>query len=257
MKLVLQLLIVVVMLVGCKPTIINFNEDRIDFDYIRNIIVTAEGFSNDPVKDPHNNKLEAEDTVFTMGRIFMTELEDRYVIRDGIVEETIANTDRVDSTTDLMEVSNTYRIYIVTAKNEIGSAPAILIPAIFNADGDCIGLGPALLGRWGAQQLVFYKQMKWNPKSKNQEFKWEYDTKESKYKKSKSIYFDKGRTMTKKDIIAVTDKKGRIIELETFNITRIYNASENKFGGNKALLFVIKDIFQDAHALHFTVVKNL
>ncbi|HTE31112.1 MAG TPA: hypothetical protein VK666_12110 [Chryseolinea sp.] len=32
---------------------------------------------------------------------------------------------------------------------------------------------------------------------------------------------------------------------------------ENKFGGNKALLFVIKDIFQDAHALHFTVVKNL
>ena len=258
MKGVLKFLWIVVVIAGCKPTLIPFDDTKLNPDYIRKMIATAEGFKNNESTDPKNNKVENEDTVFTRTRIYMTELEDQYVVRDGILEETIVNTDTSKETSDLIKISNTYRIYMVTAKNETGARAAILLPAIFNADGDCIGLGPAQIGTWGAQQLSFYKELRWNPKAKDKDFKWEYSSKENEFKRSRSIYFDaKDRTTTKREIIVVINIKNDIIELDEFDIDRIYNAAENKFGGYKPVLFVIKDIFGDPQALHFTILKNL
>ena len=254
MKGVLKFLWIAVIVAGCKPGLIPFDETKLDPSYIRKMIVTAKGFEINGLTDSLNNKVEKEDTVFSRMRIYEATLVDRYVVRDGILEETVVNAKASTETSDLLKISNTYRIFMVMTNNKPSSGAAILIPTIFNANGKCIGLGPAQLGKWGAKQFAFNKELRWNAKR----FKWEYSSKENEFKRTRSIYFDAIlRDATKREVVVVINIKNRIIELDEFDVDRIYNAAENKFGGHKPVLFVIKDIFGDPHALHFKILKDL
>lgn len=255
MKKLLRWVGVLMILTGCKPAMINFNEEQLDSDYIRKMIITAEGFRTNG-SDTNNNEIENADTAFVKTSIYKTELKDRYITRDGIAEETVVNSRSPNPSPGLVMKQNSYRIYIVTAKNDSARA-AILMPAIFNADGDCIGLGPAWIGTWGASQLSFYKLIRWRPKSKNNDFKWKYKPKENEYKRSKSIYFPGDGSRTKNEIIVIINEKRNIIDLYEFHIDKIYNAAENKFGGHKALRYDINEIFGDSLALNFRFMKDL
>lgn len=229
--------ILLLTLVGCKPTQVSFSADDITPAYIKKLLVIA----------------KEKDTSFTNGNIFVAELNEDLVNRDGIAEETIINSESKKPGLGVTIIGNSYQLFIITANNS--SKRSIFLPAIFNSEGECIGLGPALVGVWGAGELQFTKRLRCKPNRKTQEAVWKYSVKENEYGKTGSIFDPKDKSITKLEIKFEANTKKNIPSLADFRITNIYNISPNRFGGNKPLVFNIATIFEDDHALYFKLLR--
>lgn len=234
---ILFAILLLLVLVGCKPTQVSFSVDDINADYIKKLLVTA----------------KEKDTSFTNGNIFVAELNEDLVNRDGIAEETIINSESKNPVSGITIDGNSYQLFIITINNS--SRRSIFLPAIFNSEGVCIGLGPALVGDWGAGQLKYNKRLRCKPNRKTHEAKWEYAVKENEFGKTGNITDPKDKTITKLEIKFETNSTKNISSLADFRIINIYNISPNRFGGNKPLVFNIATIFEDDHALYFKLLR--
>ena len=254
------------LLQGCKPTELAFRPNDLTEGYVKDLITTAHGVKRDLETDIDNNIVDDKDTGFTTMKVYEAELVDDYIRRDGIAEETIINTKSNQSSVSLAVKKNTYRLFIITT-GTAASSPSIFLPSIFDARGKCIGLGPAWLGTWAAGQLKYYKTLIYYPRSRNgltrvlspnrKKDAWVYDKKENEFKKSKSIYEPfSNYASTKKEIKFEADEKRNIASLTDFRIINIFNTAENRFGGQKPLIFDIGEIFEDPNALAFYLIKK-
>jgi hypothetical protein len=256
MKTRLAILSVFIFLMGCKPAMMTFKPDDLDLNYVKNLIVKAKGIRNHSETDIKNNSVGQEDTAFSTMKIFEAVLVDDYVKRDGIAEETIINTESKHKTPSLAMISNSYKLYIITADTSRPGSACIFIPTIFNAGDSCIGLGPALLGTWAAGQIKYFKTLKYYSKKKGKKSGWVYEEKENEFKKSKSIYDPLNDARTKVEIKFEADEKKNIARLPYLRIINIFNTAENRFGGHKPLVFQIDQVFEDPDALLFHLFKT-
>ena len=229
--------ILLLTVVGCKPTQVSFSDADINADYVKKLLVTA----------------KEKDTSFTSGNIFVAELTEDLVNRDGIAEETIINSESKNPVSGITIDGNSYKLFIITINNS--ARRSIFLPAIFNSEEECIGLGPALVGDWGAGQLKYTKRLRCKPNRKTHEAIWKYPVKENEFGKTGSTRDPKDKTITKLEIKFETDTKKNISSLADFRIINIYNISPNRFGGNKPLVFNIANIFEDDHALYFKLLR--
>jgi hypothetical protein len=224
-------------LIGCKPTQVSFSADDINADYVKRLLRIA----------------KEKDTSFSSGTIFVAELEEDLINRDGIAEQTIMNTKSNKPRSGVTMIGNTYKLFIITANSP--NNRSIFLPAIFNAADECIGLGPALVGDFGAGQLNYNKRIRCKPNRKTHEAKWEYSVKENEFGKTGSVLDPKDNSIAKLEITFETDLKKKISSLADFRIINIYNLSPNRFGGNKPLVFNIATIFEDDKALYFKLLR--
>ena len=238
MRNILITILVFLILVGCKPTQVSFSAEDITPAYIKKLLVIA------------NEK----DTSFTTGNIFVADLEEDLVNRDGIAEETIINSKSEKNRSGVTIDGNSYRLFIITLDNEKNRS--IFLPAIFNSEEECIGLGPALIGDWGAGQLKFTKRLRCKPTRKTHDAIWKYPVKENEYGKTRRTSDPKDGTITKLEIKFETNTKKNIPSLADFRIINIYTISPNRFGGNKPLVFNNSNIFEDDQALYFKHLKT-
>lgn len=225
-------------LVGCKPTQVSFSENDITTDYVRKLLTVA--------KDTN--------TSFTGGNIFVADLEEDLINRDGIAEQTIMNKESDKPRSGVVMTGNTYKLFIITTNHPKNRS--IFLPAIFNAQDSCIGLGPALVGDFGAGQLNYTKRIRCKPNRKTHEAKWEYSIKENEFGKTGSNLDPKDNSIAKLEITFETDSKKKISSLADFRIINIYTLSPNRFGGNKPLVFNIANVFEDDQALYFKLLRS-
>lgn len=232
-------------LVGCKPTQVSFSAKDITAEYVKKLLVTAKTKSI-PIED---------DTAFSSYNVFVAELKEQLINRDGIAEETIMNKVSKNPRSGIVTKGTSYKLFIVTANNS--AQPGIFLPAIFDADNNCIGLGPALVGTWGAGSLTFNRRIRCKPNRKTKEAVWIYPIKENEFGKTGDIFDPKEEARSKIQIRFEGDIKKDINSLADFKIVNIYTISPNRFGGNKPLIFNIAEIFEDDHALYFKLLKSL
>jgi len=237
-------ILVLLILVGCKPTEFAFKDDKIDFKFVKEILTMAKQDSTNQV---------------TGGQIFVAELYDNFIERDGIGEKTIANINSNKQKLDLPVVDKTYELFIITT----GGSPnneAIYLPAIFTGikgtkSHKCIGLGPALVGIYGPGELVFFRKVNYYAKKKKGKIGWVYDKKVSEFKNG-SIYNKFDSTKTKFNVLFQTADTSYISELPQFSITNILQLSDNRFGGKKPLVYNIASVFEDPQALSFIFLRT-
>jgi hypothetical protein len=228
---------------SCKPTMMSFTTDTITTEYVKDLLSKA--------RIPFNREESME------VKVFVARLNERLIDRDGIAEETIINTQSKKKGVGIAVEGNYHELYIITTSNAIEKS--IFLPAIFNADSICIGLGPALIGTWGAAgDLKYTKKLHCKPKRDEEvnEPIWKYIVKQNEYCRSKSIFHPKDPSTTKIEVKFQTNMKQKITSLTEFNVVTIYNMSPNRFGGNKALVYDIAEVFEDDQALHFKFLKS-
>lgn len=231
--------ILLLIIVGCKPTQVAFNETSITKDYVANIL-----------------HLVKEDTAhkITGGKIFIADLYENFISRDGIAEKTIINQNSTKQRLDLPLIDKTYKLFIITTEGT-DSREAIFIPAIFQGMDKCIGLGPALIGKFGPGELAFYKKAKFYSKKKAGHIGWVYDRKSSEFK-SGDIFDPFDDSKTKFNVLFQTIDTTDISDLNQFNITNILQLSDNRFGGKKPLVYNIASVFEDPEALNFIFLRK-
>lgn len=238
MKITLLVTCLCISLIGCKPSELLFKPDDINAEYVKHLL-----------------KVANENQELSGGKIFVAELEEDYVSRDGIAEETIINIKSKKPRTRIAKKGLTYRLYIITNEDSTDRS-SIFLPSIFNADDICIGLGPAFVGTWGAGELKYFKKLVYYPKKKKKQIEWVYSKKESEYSKSDSTIHPFDDSKTKIEIKFQADVKKNILTLPDFKIINIFTVSDNRFGGNKPMIFHIASIFEDPDALSFRFLRS-
>lgn len=233
-----------ILLLGCKPTEFAFKDDDIDMNFVKEILMLA--------KQDTANKVSG-------GHIFVAELYDSFIERDGIGEKIISNQNSNKQRLDLPLTDKTYELFIITTEGS-QNREAIFIPAIFTGlkgtkSHKCIGLGPALIGKYGPGELVFYRKAKYYAKKKKGKIGWVYDKKGSEFKNG-SIFDKFDSSKTKFNVLFQTADTSYISELPQFSITTILQLSDNRFGGKKPLVFNIASVFEDPEALNFIFLRT-
>ncbi len=242
MKTILLSIIILAILAGCKPAQISFKPDQINTNYIKQLLILA----NQP-----------NASAITGGKIFVADLSEDYVERDGIGEKTIMNDNSTKERLGIPLQDKQYKLFIISTTGTVTNE-SIFIPAIFDGSNNCIGLGPALVGSFGPGELIYFKRLTYYPKKKKGKIGWVYDKKASEFKKSGSVYDPYDRLRTKINIIYQLDEMDKDIpELTSFRVTKILQISENRFGGNKPLIYNISSVFEDPDALFFLFLRNL
>lgn len=233
------------LLPGCKPTEFAFKDDNIDINFVKEILALA--------KQDTANKV-------TGAHIFVAELYDSYIERDGIGEKIIANQNSSKQRLDLPVTDKTYELFLITTEGS-QNREAIFVPAIFigvkgTNSHKCIGLGPALIGKYGPGELVFYRKAKYYARKKKGKIGWVYDKKGSEFKNG-SIFNKFDSSKTKFSVLFQTGDTAYISELPRFSITTILQLSDNRFGGKKPLVFNIATVFEDPEALNFIFLRTI
>jgi hypothetical protein len=241
---ILLIVSVFLFLIGCKPTEFAFKDEKIDLNFVKEILTLAKQDSTNQV---------------TGGHIFVAELYDNFIERDGIAEKTIANINSSKQKLDLPVVDKTYELFIITTEGS-QKREAIYVPAIFTGvkgtkSHKCIGLGPALVGIYGPGELVFYRKAKYYAKKKKGKIGWVYDKKGSEFKNG-SIYDKFDSSKTKFNVLFQTADTSYISDLPQFSITHILQLSDNRFGGKKPLVYNIASVFEDPQALNFIFLRT-
>lgn len=231
--------LILLVLAGCKPSQISFQPSQLNKTYVQHLLTVA--------KQP---------ATVTSGKVFVAELTEDFVDRDGIGEKTIVNQRSNKEQLGVPLLDKSYKLFIITAKDG-DNRNCLFIPAIFNASNQCIGLGSALIGNYGAGEITFFKRMTFYTKKKHGKTGWVYDEKGSEFKKGKSIFDPYDHSKTKISIAFQTEEEDDIPELRSFRITRILQLNDNRFGGNKALIYNIASVFEDPDALLFAFLHNL
>lgn len=242
MKPIVSSIIILFILVGCKPAKISFKPDQINTNYVRQLLTIA--------NQPNASEIKG-------GKIFVADLSEDYVERDGIGEKTIINDNSTKDRLGIPLLDKRYKLFIISTTGTVNNE-SIFIPAIFDASNNCIGLGPAMIGVFGPGELTYFKRLTYYPKKKKGKIDWVYDKKGSEFKKSASIFDPYDRSRTKINIIYQLDEMDKdIAELKSFRVTKILQISENRFGGNKPLIYNISSVFEDPDALFFLFLRNL
>lgn len=268
MRNILTILVLGSLLSSCRLSRVDFSEDQLTVDYVREMIRTAGGFrpnsridsaTRQPV-DAWNKVAGPEDLGFNRIQVYRADLEEALQVQDGVIVETIKSSGRDKSGEPALQGGSYYQVYLVTTGNSASSA-AVMIAAVFNADSVCTRLGPAWVGTWNAREFKFYKKLYYHtyrPKKQDKlavqqqsTGEWRYDKKVSQERKTKSIYVDKSRSVVKVSIRLVIDQAVNINRLDAFTLQKIYRTSENSIGADKQVEFDIARIFGDPEALVF------
>lgn len=236
---------IVLLIIGCKPTEFAFKDDDINIALVKNILSVAKEDGADKI---------------TGGHIFVAPLYENFIERDGIGEKTIVNQNSTKQRLDLPVIDKSYELFIITTEGS-GTQLAIFIPGIFKGlkgtnSYKCIGLGPALIGKYGEGELVFYKKVKYYAKKKKGKIGWVYDVKASEFKNG-SIFDPFDLSKTKFNVLFQTADTNLISELPRFTVSTILQLSDNRFGGTKPLVYNIASVFEDAEALRFDSLRTL
>jgi hypothetical protein len=236
MNKIIFILIVSITTFSCKPTQVQFDPSVLNKDYIKQMLIVG-------------RQAKAEN--ISGGEIFMAQLTDKFVGRDTIAQKTIMNEYSQKESLSIPLSDKSYKLFVITVSGIGFRDNAIFIPTTFNANNQCIGIGPALLGAFGPGELVFTKKLKYCRKKKE----WEYDKKESDFGKH-GIHDPNDPSKTKLNIIFHSDKEDEFINMAEFRIKEILQVNDNKIGENRPLIFNISSVFEDAEALYFKFFRN-
>ena len=256
------------MLLSCRMSRVDFSEEQITVDYVKNIIRLAGGFRPDTNRDPSTGKkidslnqfVNPEDLDFSQIRVYRADLEEALQVQDGVIVETIKASGRDKTGEPAMRGGNYYHIYLVTTGTSASSA-ALMFSTVYGPDSVCTRLGPAWLGTWNAREFKFYKKLYYHTYRPNRQDeltklhqpigKWCYDKKVSHSRSTRSIYVDTGGRSIKVSIRLVIDQAVNINRLDAFTLQKIYRTSENSIGADKQVEFDVERIFGDPKALVF------
>lgn len=227
------------MLISCKPAQLSFSPAEMNISDVKHMFAIAKGYDT--------SKLDS-------GKIFVSNLSESYVYRDGLAEKTIMNDSSTKQKLEIPLLDKRYKLFVITAKIDNINA-AIFLPAVLDGSDNCIGLGPALVGKYDFGELLFYKKLRVASKKKNQKTEWVLDKKATYYTKE-SVYDPFDLSKTKLNIRFITDEIDEVPELRSFTVKEIYQLNDNRFGGKKPLIFNINTIFEDSEALRFSHFKN-
>jgi hypothetical protein len=251
MKFTILIVISGLCFVSCRLPFIAFQESELDMRYVRQLSVVAGGFRGHPVTDPLNNKLGMEDTMFKSIRIYVCRLQEAYIVRNNLVEETIMNS--FHPSVGMIEPmkGNEFRLYMAVTGDVAGSM-AVYMPAMFDASGQCMRLGPAWIGTWNAGEFIFYKTLQHRASRQGGTGQWHYDRNENEDRRTGSVILDgTGGALRKQSVRMVTDRIENMASLDSFRVMRIFRRSPSQIGADKGVLFDIPEVFHDSAALRF------
>jgi len=232
---ILTILFISIALFSCKPTQLSFSPAQMNITHVKNMFATDKNYDTSKIKS---------------GKIYVANLSENYIYRDGLAEKTIMNDSSTKQKLEIPLLDKKFKLFVITTKIDTINA-AIFLPAILDGANRCIGMGPALIGKYDYGELVFYKRIKFYSKKKGRKNEWVLD-KKSTYYPNGSLYSPFDLSKTKLNIRFITSEIDPIPELSAFTVTQIYQLSDNRFGGKKPLIFNIGTIFEDPDALRFS-----
>jgi hypothetical protein len=256
MKTILLTIMSCLLLSSCKLPVIAFRQSDLDLPYIKYITTVAGGYRGHPVSDTLNNVVGPEDTAYNHLRIFVCTLQVTTTVRNSLVEETITHAGH-PSVGDIEPMNGgDFRLYVAVMGNRAGD-PAVYMPAIFDASGQCMRLGPAWIGSWNAGEFSFYKTLQHRADRKGGAGRWIYDRRENEDRRTGSIVlYGTGGALRKQSVRMVTDRKEHIASLDSFRVIRIFRRSPSQIGADKGVFFDVPEIFQDSSALRFHISSS-
>ncbi|MBK8088600.1 MAG: hypothetical protein IPK31_11960 [Chitinophagaceae bacterium] len=235
MRKILTILFISIALFSCKPTQLSFSPAQMNITHVKNMFATDKNYDTSKIKS---------------GKIYVANLSENYIYRDGLAEKTIMNDSSTKQKLEIPLLDKKFKLFVIKTKIDTINA-AIFLPAILDGANRCIGMGPALIGKYDYGELVFYKRIKFYSKKKGRKNEWVLD-KKSTYYPNRSLYSPFDLSKTKLNIRFITSEIDPIPELSAFTVTQIYQLSDNRFGGKKPLIFNIGTIFEDPDALRFS-----
>jgi hypothetical protein len=239
---------------GCKLPAVAFTEGSLDLPYVKQLALVAGGFRGDPLTDPMNRNAGPEDTAYAQMRIYASVLQETMIVRNGLVEPTIMNATHPSIGNIEPMTGNEFRLYMAVMGNRTGDL-AVYLPAMFDASGICMRIGPAWIGTWNAGEFSFYKTLQHRADRKGGPGRWFYDRRENEDRKTGSIIlYGTGGSLRKQSVRIVTDKISNIASLDSFRVMKIFRRSPSQIGADKGVMFDIPAIFMDSSALRFNLI---
>jgi hypothetical protein len=242
---------------ACRLPQIAFRQQDVDVCLMKHMVELAGGYRNLTLPDSLKRAGIEKDKMISGLRLYGCVLEDAYMIRNHLVEETIRNVDA--SNTDGPEPlqGNEYRLYLAVTGSTAGEL-AVFLPSVFDASERCLRLGPAWMGTWGAGEFRFYKTLQHLPDRSGGPGRWFYDRKENEYRKKHSkTPSGKSSDLLRHSLRFVTDRTTNINKLDSFRIIRIFRRSPSQIGADKGVLFDLPEILRDSAALRFVRVDSV
>ena len=254
MKNIILLIIACCMLVSCKLPGIAFTEGSMDMAYVKQLAVVAGGFRGNNTTDPLNKITEPEDTAYTHMRLYASVLRQALTVRNRLVEETIMNDEHPERDKIEPMQGTEFRLYMAVMGDRAGGL-CVYMPAMIDASGICLRLGPAWIGTWNAGEFSFYKTLQHRADRNSGPGRWNYDRRENEDRRTGSIMMPgKDVALRKQTVRMVTDRKENIASLDSFRILQVFRRSPSQIGADKGVMFDIQEIFQDPSALRFSRV---
>lgn len=251
MRKIILLVITSYAFISCKLPGIAFKQESLDMAYLKHLAVVAGGFRGNNSIDPLNKIAEPEDTAYTHMRLYASVLRQALMVHNSLVEETIMNSEHPDRDRIEPMQGTEFRLYMAVMGDRAGSL-SVYMPAMFDASGNCLRLGPAWIGTWNAGEFSFYKTLQHRADRNGGPGKWYYDRRENEDRRTGSIILHgENSALRKQTVRMVTDLKGNIASLDSFRVMRIFRRSPSQIGADKGVMFDIPEIFQDPSALRF------
>jgi hypothetical protein len=245
------------MATACRLPQIAFREQDLDVGLMKQLVLEAGGYRGTPETDSLKKVMIENDKAFLGLRLYRCILEDAYLVRNHLVEETIRNVEGSASDGPEPLRGNQYRLYMAVMGTQAGE-PAVFIPSVFDASDRCLRLGPAWMGSWNAGEFSFYKTLTHKPDRSGGPGRWYYDRKASEDRKTGSVMLSGNLAhLSKQSIRFVTDHVENINLLDSFRVIRIFRRSPSQIGAEKGLLFDVPAIFHDSAALRFVRVDKM
>lgn len=236
---------------SCKLPGIAFTEASMDMTYVKQLAVVAGGFRGNNTTDPLNKIAETEDTAYANMRLYASVLTQALTVRNRLVEETIMNTEHPDRDKIEPMHGTEFRLYMAVMGDRAGEL-CVYMPAMIDAAGHCLRLGPAWIGTWNAGEFNFYKSLQHRADRNGGPGRWYYDRRENEDRRTGSIKLHgEDSSLRKQSVRMVTDRKENIASLDSFRILQVFRRSPSQIGANKGIMFDIAEIFQDSSALLF------
>jgi hypothetical protein len=251
MKNIILLVITSYAFISCKLPGIAFTEGSMDMAYVKHLAVVAGGFRGNNSTDPQNKITEPEDTTYIQMRLYASVLRQALTVRNRLVEETIMNNEHPDRDKIEPMQGTEFRLYMAVMGDRAGGL-CVYMPAIIDAAGICLRMGPAWIGTWNAGEFSFYKTLQHRADRNGGPGKWYYDRRENEDRRTGSIMLHgENSALRKLTVRMVTDRKENIASIDSFRILRVFRRSPSQIGADKGIMFDIPEIFQDSSALLF------
>lgn len=241
-KPIIALIALSVGLFGCKPTSKSFSyKDNIDKEFFSNTMALA-GLNNTNV-----------DSI----KVYKAELLERLVEMDAVPEYRLINKESDQKYVRLADIKNKSFLYLFQLfPDKPGDTVFVYMATSFSAKGICTGLGPVYLGMQRRDRIQFKNILRVS-KQKSKEKKAEPAKRNITGEIIQRYEINQKKDTT--HLIFYNDQRfpAPADRIRPLNIEQIIRDEPNKIGGNKAVIFTTKKIFEDDKALVFVYESTI